>query len=198
MSSDEFYRKNVGRAVRSLFSKAVEKFERSTLPEVPLAIDLGCGIGIEVAALLEDGWSVVAIDQNVGAIEALKSLKSQDISDRLQILQTSFEELSHLPPSDFIFSFHSLPFCKAESFKSLMGLVSQSLKPGAILAATFFGPSDDWVKAGKATGVRSVDLKSFFSSCDVLHLQENEMDAPMTNGAMKHWHILEFIAKKRA
>jgi len=40
------------------------------------AVDLGCGDGTETLALLEAGWTVLAIDREPAAIEYVRSSKS--------------------------------------------------------------------------------------------------------------------------
>src|SRR5690606_31236708 len=107
------------------------------------AIDLGCGAGIETMALLEQGWSVRAIDQQPEAISAVPARASADRASRLKTQTASFENVE-LPPADLIWAGLSLPFCPPEHFPQLWRKITESLRAGGRFAGDFFGVRHAW------------------------------------------------------
>ena len=64
---ENFYQNVSGREPRELLLDVLKRFG-SISPDHPLqAIDLGCGDGTETAALLANGWQVMAIDREPAA-----------------------------------------------------------------------------------------------------------------------------------
>lgn len=53
-----------------------------TTPSRRLAVDLGCGAGVESLELLRGGWSILAVDASPSAIEQLRSAVPQKHADR--------------------------------------------------------------------------------------------------------------------
>ena len=64
---EKYYQMVAGRPPREFLRRVFRR-----VPETGRAIDLGCGAGIESRLMLEKGWRVLAIDQQVTAIEQLK------------------------------------------------------------------------------------------------------------------------------
>jgi SAM-dependent methyltransferase len=197
MSWDQYYKLNLGRPVRPVLSQVLSLIEsRAPSSKALFAIDLGCGAGIETAELLQRGWRVFAIDRQPSSIEALKNLVPSEARDRLAIACQSFEELSSLPVADLVFSYHSLPFCEPRSFSELLRKVKDSIAPHGYFAGTLFGNDDDWVKAGRTSGLSIEGLSTFLEGLEVLHLSEFNRLGPTALNGDKHWHYWTVIAKR--
>lgn len=188
---DDYYKKQAGRPVRPLFTRALEY-----LPESGIAIDLGCGSGAETAALARRGWTVHAIDSAPASIEATRALVGDD-SRLVNFRQVSFEELSELPTADLVYSFHSLPFCRADRFLDVLTMVRDAVTPGGVLAISLFGPNDDWVRARKVSGIAKSDLLESLKDFEILHFAEQDAVGPTALEGPKHWHTFEPIARLR-
>ena len=76
----DYYRVTSGRPPRELLRQTLLRFPRSD-GSPRLAIDLGCGAGIETMALLEQGWHVLAIDQQQEATAGEDGYVDDDESD---------------------------------------------------------------------------------------------------------------------
>lgn len=196
MSWEQYFEKNKGRPVRSLYAQAIELISASESVELT-AIDIGCGAGIETFDLLRRGWNVIAIDREPSAISAVIELAKEQPDKKLRTICSSFEELHSIPSAEFIYSYHSLPFCKADHLDRLWNLIQQAVKPNGIFAGSFFGMNDEWVKSGHTSGVSKKTLDCYLSAFDILHFEEVDKIGNTALNGPKHWHFIEVIARKK-
>ena len=121
-----YYEKTRGRPPRSLLLSALALENRSSQGEHGLAIDLGFGDGTDTLYLLENGWSVLAIDGEPAAKERLLAKVPAAQVGKLTTRITSFESLD-LPPARLIYASLSLPFCHPDHFAGLWHKIDTSL-----------------------------------------------------------------------
>lgn len=121
LSWEMYYEKNKGRPLRPLFLKALQYIT----PSANRAVDLGCGVGTEVSDLLQRGFEVHAVDQEAKSIELVK-LNSAN-SSKLHTHLSSLEKWTAWPCVDFLFSYHSLPFCEPNKFYTVIEKALSSL-----------------------------------------------------------------------
>ena len=196
MSWEQYFEKNKGRPVRSLYAKAIELvpvFESGH----PTAVDLGCGAGIETADLLQRGWNVIAIDREPASISAVVELNGLQSHQKLRTICSSFEDLIEVPAAEFIYSYHSLPFCHSDHLDRVWGLIRDAVKPNGIFAGSFFGLNDEWVKSGHTTGISSEGLAQYLSTFDIIHYEEVEKVGNTALSGPKLWHFIEVIGRKK-
>jgi SAM-dependent methyltransferase len=182
-----YYEATSTRLPRRFLTDALER----RVGEPGFAIDLGCGAGVETIALLEAGWTVLAIDQEADAIDWLATrARPNDLN--LQLMRASFEGLA-LPPSDLIFAGLSLPFCHPSHFPRLWLQIKASLHPGALFVGDFFGVRDSWHGNSAMTFHSVEDLKDLLHRFTTEELEEIEADGQAYSGP-KHWHRFEVVA----
>src|SRR5258708_22490997 len=105
------------------------------------ALDLGAGAGRDTRYLLANGWRVTAVDQEPGSIALLKELPQE----RLQTIQSSFEDFTFAPESyDLINAHFSLPFVPSEKFPQEFSLIYEALKPVIAFSSQIFGIHNIW------------------------------------------------------
>lgn len=196
MSWELYFGKNKGRAVRPLYTKAIEMIDVFEVGR-SIAVDVGCGAGIETADLSQRGWNVVAIDREPASIAAVLQLVSKQANQRLKTVCSPFEELTEIPTAEFIYSYHALPFCKADHLDHLWNLIRNAIKPNGIFAGSFFGMNDEWVKSGHTTGVSQEWISQHFSDFEILFFQEIDEVGNTTLNGPKHWHFMDIIARKK-
>src|ERR1700722_16859529 len=63
-----------------------------------LAVDLGCGEGTDTLALLDRGWSVLAIDVEPAGLASLRARIPAACSGRIRVMCASFAD-ADLPPA---------------------------------------------------------------------------------------------------
>lgn len=158
------------------------------------ALDVGAGAGRDTAYLLGHGWRVTAIDSSPSAIKALERLAHHN----LRVVDVGAEDF--VPAAcDLVNAQYSLPFITPPQFTATVHRLRDSVRPGGILAATFFGRRDAWNVAGtNLTFSTRSDIEELFRGWDVIELTEVEEDGRVATGSPKHWHVYHLIARRRA
>ena len=98
----DYYEANEGRAPRDQLLDVL-----ATFAEPGNAVDLGCGAGIDTLAMLDRGWTVVAIDAEPEAIERVRRRAAERPSLETQL--SPMEDVD-LPPADLVWASYSLFF----------------------------------------------------------------------------------------
>jgi SAM-dependent methyltransferase len=186
----QYYDVVAGRPPREFLRNLLRRFYAAGA-----AIDLGCGTGTESFFLLEQGWQVLAVDQQETAIQALQATASPTVADRLQTLVASFE-MVELPSANLIWAGLSLPFCHPAHFDALWSNIGAALIPGGRFAGDFFGPRHAWSSEQRMTFHTKDQI---IAMCDGLHLeyiQEGEGEMLTALDGIQHWHIFTICARK--
>lgn len=194
---DKYYAKKlylppaqVSQNVFNLFSKA------------GLAIDFGCGCGNDTAFLLNNGWTVWAIDGETTAIQILRKRKDIPKLNSLCTISKKFEEIDwdSLPMVNLFLAVNSLPFVKEEKFKELWTHISKKIESQGRFAGHFFGPNYEGFTAKERqlmTFLTKEDVLKLFNNFDIEFFDEREETGKSGTGRNIHSHIFEIIAKKR-
>jgi trans-aconitate methyltransferase len=178
-----------------LFFKAIERCGSPGLGQELHAIDLGYGDGTETLHLLQQGWSVLAIDAEQSACDLLLTRTPKDLLPRLKMKISCFEEVD-LPPADLVYAGFSLPFCRPQHFPMIWEKITASLKPSGRFAGDFFGIKDSWSKREDMTFLTQAHIERMFLDLEVELIEERDEDGQAASGP-KHWHVFSVIAKKR-
>lgn len=176
-----------GRDPMPFLETALSRFDPS---KVGTAIDLGCGAGNETIALLEQGWSVHAVDSEPRAIEILQS------RTKSALLTTSigkFHEVD-LSESDLVFASLSLPFA-AENHNQSVRCALSAVKPSGWFVGVFLGHNDTWSPDRDTHTVDRDDIAELLDGFDPLIIDEEEFDGPYSRGT-KHWHWYVVSARR--
>jgi SAM-dependent methyltransferase len=158
------------------------------------ALDVGAGAGRDTAYLLDRGWRVTAIDSSPSAIGALARLARPN----LRVVATRAEDF--VPSTyDLVNAQFSLPFIPAAEFTVTVQHLRDSLRPGGVMAATFFGKHDEWnVPGANMSFSTRAEIEELFHDWKVIELTEIEEDGKVATGAPKHWHVYHLIAQRPA
>ena len=154
-----------------------------------VAIDLGCGAGVETRALLAAGWRVYAVDSEPGTPERLGGHPD------LSVTVGGFEEIVGLPAADLIHAGYALPFQTRGSFDRLWPGLLSKLRPGGLLAVDLFGEHDSWAGDPAMTFLTAAEARSLVAGLAVERFTEEDGPGEAFTGP-KHWHVFHVIARR--
>ncbi len=195
---EKYYKNKIYQPPQELVQKAIHSFKNPGK-----AIDLGCGIGNDVAFLLKNGWQVWAIDNQPKAIEMLKARKDIDSFDRLVTVTAGFDDelkWSDLPSVDLLYACYALPFSQPEQFKHTWEHIKEKILPGGRFAGHFFGLNYQGFSENEKkemTFLTKDEIYNLFEDFTIEYFQEHEEDGESGTGRAIHSHIFEIIAQKR-
>jgi SAM-dependent methyltransferase len=177
------------RPLRPLFVRALEEYGEVAAGAV--AVDLGCGSGIETRALLGAGFAVTAVDSSPDSMRRLAVLP--DHGGRLTAVPSPMQD-AELPAADLLYAGFALPFCPPRRFDDLWRTIRTAIRPGGLLAVDLFGVRDAWAGEPDLTFVTRERLADLLAGLDVRSLHEIEEEGQAYAGP-KHWHRFEVVAR---
>jgi len=160
------------------------------------AIDLGCGNGVDTLAMLEQGFEVLAIDQDPNAALHLQSINTPYI-ERLCFQKSSFECLNELPLTNLVNATFSLPFCHPNQFEKLWHNITHCINSEGYFCGHFFGPRDSWSSNANMTFHHLESVKNLFEGFELVYFEETEKQGKTLSGKAKLWHVFHVVAKKK-
>jgi tellurite methyltransferase len=186
-SWDHFYQLTKDKPPSAGLVKAI-----SLLGHTGEALDLGCGAGRDTRYLLTQGFQVTAVDRESASLAALAQLPSM----RLRLVQSTFEDFT-FASYDLINAHYSLPFIEREQFSAVFASLKTALKPHGIFVGEFFGIHDSWnISANSMTFFTREQALGELEGLEIVTFEEEDTDGFTTEGAAKHWHIYNIIARK--
>lgn len=167
---ERYFLKNKGRDLRPLFNKAISFATAITSDKT--ALDIGSGIGIETLALINKGYRVTAIDNQIASQKHIENEISADGRLNFKFILSDFSDFHFDQQYDFVWAYHSLPFCNKESFLRVVQDSVASVKSGGIFTGSFFGDQDEWSILKRANGLSKRQLDEIFSDFEILEFKE--------------------------
>jgi SAM-dependent methyltransferase len=184
-----------GRPPRPTLLRAMQAFAREGGGPGLLALDLGCGIGRDALPLLRAGWRVLALDQEVPALEALARRAALDGLAGLEVVAASFATM-RLPPADLVNASFSLFACEPAAFPAAWAKIRAAMKPGGRFAGQLLGPRDSWSVREGCTVLERAAVDRLLDGLEVERVEEEETDSVTPQGEAKHWHIWHVNARR--
>ncbi|WP_024772530.1 methyltransferase domain-containing protein [Aquimarina macrocephali] len=162
-----------------------------------LAIDLGCGNGVDTFALLQDKWNVLAVDKQNEALSRIKENTPDTYQEQLQLSLNSFENIEELPNCQLINATFSLPFCHPDHFDKLWNIITSSITKKGIFSGHFFGINDSWNSNLEMTFHTQKQITELFNRFDIEYYNEIEKQGKTISGKEKYWHVFHIVAQKK-
>lgn len=164
-----------------------------------VALELGCGAGIEAAELAARGWNVTAIDGAPGTsrrVDHVVSARAPHLRSAIRVVELGLEAaVDSLPAADLIYSGYTLPYVRPDAFPRLWSAVTGSLRPGAILAVQLFGDRDSYVGEPDWNFHTKAETIELLRGLELVTFTEQDEDG-MAAGGPKHWHVFHVIARR--
>jgi tellurite methyltransferase len=186
----EYYDENEDRAPREMLLDVLDAFG----PEENLAVDLGCGSGIDSLAMLERGWSVIAFDAEEEAIGRVRRRVPPSLAPRLRTLVSRMEEVE-LPPADLVWAGFSLFFCHPHRFGEVWQRVRHAIRPGGRFGGELLGDRDTWAPKGDTSAFTIDEARALFAGFEPERFEEEEEDGEACSEP-KHWHVFHAVARR--
>ena len=189
-----YYEKLRDRPPRRTLLAALDRFGEP--PGDALAIDLGCGDGRDIVAILHRGWHVVAVDAEP---EALKQLTARGLpdSDRITPIVARMEEVPLPLGVQLVNSSFAMPLCEPERFHDLWARIAEALPAGGRFSGQWYGKRDSWLGRPGMTFLDRDEALGLLDGFELEMFEEDESDGVTPRGNAKHWHIFHIVARKR-
>jgi trans-aconitate methyltransferase len=156
------------------------------------ALDLGCGAGIETAALLRAGWAAYAIDAAPGTCQRLHRIAA---GGPLTVQVADLARLDRLPSAALVYAGYALPYLAPAAFHRLWRLIRGCLQPGGWLVVNLFGDRDEWAGTPGETFLSEPAARALLAGLDVHRFAVEDAVGP-ARGGPKHWHVFDIIARR--
>lgn len=160
------------------------------------ALDLGAGALNDCKFLLKEGFGHITV---VDVEDSVKERVADLADNRVDAQVTSFDEFKFSENKyDLVNAQYSLPFHGEEGFDALFKKITLSLKQDGIFTGNLFGENDTWNDGSGRLVFHSKDeVLKLLKDLEVIEFFEEEKDSTTVSGIFKHWHILNFIARKK-
>lgn len=159
------------------------------------ALDVGGAALNDARYLLEQGFEVSVVDEDRQTI-AEQAAKVQ--SEKFSYAISTFADFDFPQATyDLVSAMFSLTFNPPETFEVVFQKMKKSLVKGGILCGNLCGPNDDWYPNPKRTFRTKEEVEALLADMEIISVKQGERDGILANGTPKHWHLINFIAKKR-
>jgi SAM-dependent methyltransferase len=193
-----------GRAPQPLSERAVAWSREAAAAAGTRALELGCGAGNEVLAMLEAGLGVLAIDRHQGALDAtLAAATARGIAAGLELRRGPMEEVLKgiAGPFALVHARFALPFVPSRAFPLVWERIRALLGPRGVLCCQLFGPRDQFVAERPAGAMNFHDrsaVEGLVAGLEVLEWEEVAKDGYTALGRPKFWHVHHLLLRAPA
>lgn len=160
-----------------------------------VALDIGCGPGVDAKYLAEQGFTVEAIDSSEDSVKQTRELcKNLNVT----VFQESINDFAiEAEKYSLIFSWNALPYLQKTEAENVLRKSYAGLTKNGALIFTVFGSEDDWVKNKEAESFFTLEeVKNIFAGAEIVKAEEIKEGKTMPDGKTKFWHLLKFVIKK--
>ncbi len=173
----------------------IETVEKLKSPK-GLALDLGCGSGVDAKYLAENGFRVEAVDLDKKCINQTEKIcKGLPVT----VIQKNIIDYEiGANAYQIIISWNTLPFLKKEEAIKVLSSIQEGLIQGGFFVFGLFGPEDDWAKNHPEMSFWGIEeLKRLLSRMEFIKILEEKQKKAGATGEIKFWHQIQGIAKKK-
>lgn len=183
-----YYEKSSTNPPRETLTRALTKFKQERVKGK--AFDLGSGACNEVRHLLEEGWKVIAVDNEPKAKVYFDLEFGSNTSASFQL--ASYEQIKW-EAVELIHAGFALAFCPKKHFEQVLLNIKAAIKKGGRFAGNFFGNEHTW---NDLQLVSADEVKVFFKDFEIEYFEESKLNKTSTLGEPIFHHNISIIAKK--
>lgn len=161
------------------------------------ALDLGCGVGRDSLYLLQNGWSVIAIDIDPEAHEYFSKAIGEEYSNRVEYHEQSFLDFP-FEQYDLINASFSLYYSPEERFDELICRVKEAVAPGGRFAGSFVGRGGRFDDIPEALTLTREEVLTLFDDMTIEFFHEKKLgdEDPLRPSKNKDAHLFRVVAQK--
>lgn len=186
-----YYERTSNKSARDTLSRALELFQNEG-KLTGKAFDLGSGAGNEVQHLIDQGWEVIAVDNEEEAKKCFDLRFSNEPNASFQL--ASFEAISW-EQVDMVHAGFALPFCPHEYFSAVMKNILATIKTGGRFAGNFFGQEHTW---NDLFLLSKEAIEELFKDFEIEWIEETKTTRLSTLEEEIYHHNISLIAKKKS
>jgi len=186
-----YLHKSQGQAAHPVVQAAAQ-LDQTNLKQ---AVDAGCGVGNETAALLAMEYRVAAFDASAEAVKLCRQRFAAKA--KVSLDQARFHDFDY-PPAGLLMAFSSLFFCTHEEFDLAWRKISAAIQPGGVFVGHFMGPDDDWARGYRfaTCPLSETEVRALFAGYEMHSFEQRNAPGPTRMGKTKHWHNFSVLARK--
>ena len=155
------------------------------------ALDLGSGAGVDAKYLLDNGFTVTAVDNDDDAIERLHHINNPNLT----VIKSTYDAF-HYEVYDLVNASWALPFNPKLTFTSMVQRLIKSIKKDGYFSGHLFGINDEWNRSdSNMTFQTRGEAEHIFDDLELINFEEVEKDGKTANGTPKHWHVFHIVAR---
>ena len=189
----EFHKMSMGRPPRELLRRTIGCFdEEKRSPGV--AVDLGCGAGVETMELIRRGWHVHAVDSSSRGIELLEGMLPSGARPQFTPHVANFETFD-FPDCDLVWAGYSWPYCTRGGWQPLWQRMTAATRPGGRIAGDCFGEKHAWAGEPEIHTVKEQDLRLTLAGL-ILEAFDIEDGVRPTGDGITRWHAFGIAVRK--
>jgi tellurite methyltransferase len=183
-----YYEKTSGKPPRETLTRALDRLKNEEI--VGKAFDIGSGTCNDVKYLLEQGWKVVAVDNEPEAQAYFVQEFSGKPSASFQL--ASFERIKW-EAVELVHAGFALAFCPKEHFQQVMQNIKAAIKKNGRFAGNFFGTAHTWNDLHLVT---TAEVKELFKDFELEYFEESKLTRKSTFDEEIFHHNISIVAKK--
>ncbi len=192
----EYYNATEHREIRSDLTFAI-----NIVDDPKIAIDCGCGAGVDIEYLLEMDFKVYGFDIEDESISRCHK-RFKDTKNVL-LSKAGFNSYQY-PRASLVVADASLFFCPKTEFDDVWNNIYNCLYPNGIFCGSLLGPDDTMAKPvydknafwPEISVFEEKEVLNIFKRYEICRFTEHKTSGKTPQGMPHEWHVYSVVAKK--
>ncbi|OQY40263.1 MAG: hypothetical protein B6229_02155 [Spirochaetaceae bacterium 4572_7] len=161
------------------------------------ALDIGSGTGSDTIYLLDQGFKVIALDQEKNALDIIKNRTSKKQRKNLTLEHRFMQNYTIANNTyNLINATFSLPFCTKPDFIKIWDNIYKGLKSNGVFSGQIFGTNDDWASIPEMSFFTNEEIDDLIMQYTPEYYIEVDEKGLIADGSEKHWHMFNIVLRK--
>ena len=195
----EFAKQTVSERLKPPLPAVLKVVQEGSPPRFKTALELGCGAGNDVLALLERGWQVTALDHDRAVLDLLRDRAAAHVADHVAALTLVEGQFDQFPRRRYglVYARLSLPFATPEVWQRAWRRIGRSVAVNGVVAAVLFGLDDQLLSPERRVLVSLEEAAQLLpDTFTMVSLDEFKGETTRARGGTYHGHQVVLIARR--